>query len=427
MNWLKVAKEAQNKRTALLNKAKEEKRAFTDEEKTEFENLKTEITNALAMHEAEKDSTELTNQLNEPANAPAVANLQVKPGQEPKFFDSLSEQLRLIRNAKATGSPDERLLKANNAASGLNTGVGEEGGFAIQKDFMGNMLETAAKEDPILSLVTSFSVSTNSNRVNWNEIDETDISSTVFGGVQVYRTPEAGTIESSKPKMKQAELKLEKLAGLCYTTDEMEEDSDFTGQLIDKSFNVALRRTLASEIMSGDGIGRCTGILTGDGLVEVAKETNQAADSIKWKNISKMYHRMLNRGEGSWAWIIHPDAHEQLDFLDFPVGTGGVPVYLPATMQGTVDTLRRLPVLESDHCSALGDKGDIVLADLSDYLLVMKKGVNKAVSMHVEFLTAQMAYRFILRVNGRPMKTSTVTINNSNNERGKYIALADRA
>jgi HK97 family phage major capsid protein len=424
MNWLKKAKDAQNKRTELLNKAKVENRAFTEEEKTAFDALKTEIDNAIAMHEAEQDVANRDKDFSEPVTTP-VANVIVKHGQEPKIFKNFTEQLAAIKNYATTGERSEKLDQVQNAL-GMNSGVGSEGAFGVQADFAGLMLDSAVKEDPILSRVDSYQISGNSDRVNFVEIDETDISTTVFGGVQVYRSPEASTVAASKPKLKEAEVKLEKLMGLAYATFELDSDSGFIDQLYTRAFNTAINRTLVSEIVSGDGVGRMKGILVGGGLVEVAKETNQTAATVEWKNISKMYHRALERGQGNWVWIMHPDVHQQLDFLNFPVGTGGVPVYLPASMTGTIDTLRGLPVLESDHCSALGTKGDIMLVDLNDYFMIYKGGVQKDVSIHVAFLTAENAFRFIFRANGRPKRSTTLKIKNSNDLRGKYISLATR-
>ena len=144
-----------------------------------------------------------------------------------------------------------------------------------------------------------------------------------------------------------------------------------------------------------------------------------------WENISKMYHRILDKSKA--VWLMHPDCSEQLDFLSFPVGVGGVPVYLPATMQGTIDTLRAKPIYESDNCSALGDLGDINFVDLSQYMLAYKGGIDAATSIHVQFLTAQNCFRFIFRANGMPKKSAALTIKNSAKQRSSFVTLAARA
>jgi len=426
MNWLEKMKELQNKNKELLSKVKDEKRSFTDEESNAFDSNFAEIENCKKMIEAEKRSTSIQDELDKVVEDKSKdLNIKVKD-ERLGPFKNLTSQLSAVKKSAQTGIVDERLYKVQNA-SGMSVGVGSDGGYAVQSDFAGMMLETAVKEDPILSMVDSYEVSGNSDSVHWVDINETDVSSTVFGGLQTYWASEASTVTASKPKIQEKDLKLEKLMGLAYATFELDESSDFIDQLYTRGFTTSIRRNLTSAIVSGDGIGKPTGILTGGGLVSVAKESGQDADTVLWKNISNMYHRALDRVGGKWAWLVNPDVHEQLDFLSFPVGTGGVPVYSPANITGTVDTLRGFPVITTDHCSALGDKGDIILADLSDYFLAYKGGIRKDISMHVQFLAAENAFRFIYFVNGRPKRTSTLTIKNSSKARGKYITLAPRA
>ena len=62
------------------------------------------------------------------------------------LFNNLGEQLRSIQMA-AKGQFDERLQRIDNEcrATGMSAGVGSDGGFAIQTDFGGMMMDTAAK------------------------------------------------------------------------------------------------------------------------------------------------------------------------------------------------------------------------------------------------------------------------------------------
>ena len=48
-------------------------------------------------------------------------------------------------------------------------------------------------------------------------------------------------------------------------------------------------------------------------------------------------------------------------------------------------TIYGLPVLQFPGCKKLGDKGDVVLAALSQYRTISKGDIRKDVSMHVRF------------------------------------------
>jgi HK97 family phage major capsid protein len=352
---------------------------------------------------------------------------QPKSEKRLKLFNNFGEQLMAIKRQATTGVVDDRLLRIANEsrATGGSVGIGSDGGFAVQTDFAGMMMETAAKSGNILPLVDNYGISDNSDNVKWVDIDETDVSSTVYGGVRVYRRAEAATVTATKPKLVEREIKLEALMGLAYATWELEKHSNFVSEMYTKSFTKAIQRKLESEIIAGLGAGECLGFQKGGDRVSVAKESGQAADTVVYENIVKMYNRMIDKQNG--YWIVNPDVQEQLDFLSFPVGVGGVPVYLPASSVGTMATLKGRPIIESDHCAALGDLGDINFANLSEYMLITKGGVEQDYSIHVNFTTAENAFRFIFLANGMPKKSSALTIANSSNKRANFVTLDARA
>jgi HK97 family phage major capsid protein len=72
-------------------------------------------------------------------------------------------------------------------------------------------------------------------------------------------------------------------------------------------------------------------------------------------------------------------------------------------------TIKGRPVKPIEHAAKLGDAGDIVLADMSQYLLATKGGVKTASSMHILFLYDEMAFRVTYRVDGQPVLASAIT------------------
>ena len=153
------------------------------------------------------------------------------------------------------------------------------------------------------------------------------------------------------------------------------------------------------------------GILNSGSLVSVAKEVNQPADTIVYENILKMWSHMIASSRANAVWLINQEAETQLYSMYLSVGTAGVPVYMPANgISGQpFGTLFGRPVIPVEQCSALGDKGDIILADLSQYLIADKGGVQTASSMHVRFLYDEMAFRVTYRVDGQPLRNVPIT------------------
>jgi hypothetical protein len=71
----------------------------------------------------------------------------------------------------------------------------------------------------------------------------------------------------------------------------------------------------------------------------------------------------------------------------------------------------------------LGTVGDIVLASMSQYQAISKGGVKSASSIHVQFATDEMAFRFIYRIDGAPNLASPVTPFKGSNTVSPFVAL----
>lgn len=341
-------------------------------------------------------------------------------------FNSLGEQMRAVMLA-AKGTPDNRLSVVNEA-QGINTGSGTDGAFAIQEDFAGVILETAATSGDILSRVDSYTSGAASNSVRFMSCDETDVSESVYGGVQAYWASEAATVNASKPKFFETKIDLDKLMAFIYITDEAMEDMPFMSGLMNNAMALAANRLLEGSVVDGDGVGKPLGILNAPNLVSVPKESSQT-DKLTFKNIARMYGRILPRCKTNAVWLMHPDLAEELPFLNLPIGTGGVPVYLPPTGAAATPyaTLYGKPIIETDHMAAIGQKGDIGLFDLKEYMLLRKGTVKQDMSIHVEFLTAQNCFRLQLRAGGAPKGKSAVKLKHSSVLRSPFVVLEARS
>jgi HK97 family phage major capsid protein len=129
-------------------------------------------------------------------------------------------------------------------------------------------------------------------------------------------------------------------------------------------------------------------------------------------------------------WIANRDAFPQLATMELAVGTGGVAVYTPANGAAgrPYDTLMGLPLVFTEHCSTVGDAGDIVLCDWSQYLVGQKSaGLKFASSVHLKFDYDQTAFKFTLRIDGQPWWKSAMTPKNGSNTLSPFVSLAARA
>ena len=345
-----------------------------------------------------------------------------------KVFSSLGDQLKAIYAFRKEGVKDERLQQVNNAVLGSNEGTGADGGFALQTDFTDQILESAVEQSPLLNRLDRYTCSSAANAMRWLSADETDVSKSVFGGVQMYWASEGATVAASKPQFRELKMDLEKMMGFAYCTDEMLTDAAFMTGFFGTAFTLAADRLLTESVISGDGVGKPLGILNSKAIITVDKESTQAAGTFLGANAIKMQARALPRNRDRLVWLMHPDAEELLPYLSIQSGEAAKFLWNPEGGLGNFDTQRVLnkPVLFEDSCSALGSKGDINLVDPMYYILLTKGTAKQDWSVHVEFLTDQNCFRMVYRCNGAPKIEKPLTIKNSAKTRSPFVTLAAR-
>ena len=347
-------------------------------------------------------------------------------------FLSFGEQLVAVMNAGMQGGVVDPRLRNIQAATGLGETVPSEGGFLVQTDFATDMLKDVFETGILASRCRRVTISGKSNSLKINGIDETSRATSRYGGIIAYWIKEAGSKSATQPKFRQIELNLHKLIGMCYATDELLDDAAALEGIIRDGFKGEFGFRIDDAIINGTGAGEPLGILASGCLVSVAKEAAQAADTVMTENIVKMYSRLFASSRPSSVWLINQNVEPQLFTLHLDVGTGGIPVYMPAGgLSGLpYGTLFGRPVLPIEQCQTLGDQGDIILADFRNgYILAEKGGVKSDVSIHVKFDYDESVFRFVIRVDGQPVRASELTPykGGATATQSHFVALDDRA
>lgn len=338
-------------------------------------------------------------------------------------FKSAGDFFRAVRFAGAA-NPDVRLK----AASGLNETNPGDGGFLVPPQVVNELLRRVYETGALASRVRRIPITSNSIKIN--AIDESSrVDGSRWGGIQAYWEGEASQYTAAQPKFRQMQLTLKKLTGLCYATDELLDDANALASVVSQGFQEEFAYKVDTAIMRGTGVGQPKGILNESALVSVSAEAGQAADTIEPENLMKMWSRMWARSRSNAVWFINQDIEPSLFQLGLGIGAGGGSlVYMPAGgLSGSpFGTLFGRPVVPVEQCSTIGDAGDIVLADLSQYLWVDKGGVNAQSSMHVRFLYDEMAYKFTYRADGQSVWNSALTPAYGSNTLSPFVALAAR-
>jgi len=357
--------------------------------------------------------------------SPNEIKVTLDAGDQP--WESLGRQLMAVKDfAMSGGMKCDAKLKA---PTGLSEGQPSEGGFLVQTDFATSLLEKVYADSSVVSRVNRMPISTNSNSMKIPAVSESSrADGSRFGGIRAYWGAEAGTKSSSQPSFDTISLELKKLYGMCYATDELLEDAPALESWIRMAFAKEFDFKITDAIVNGDGAGKPLGIMSAPCAISVSAETSQVADTILYKNITNMWARMYAPCRQNAVWLISQDVEPTLYEMVIPVGTGGVPAYMPAGgLSGApYASLMGKPVLPIEQCDNVGDTGDIILADLSQYIMIDKGGMKAASSIHVAFITDQTVFRFVYRCDGQPWWKSALTPFNGGNSQSPFIYLAAR-
>lgn len=349
----------------------------------------------------------------------AKAPAEVKTADE-KCYRNLGEQLADIKKASLGYGVTPALEKTQRSILGMNTQVGSEGGYAIQVDFANRIMDSVIEQSEILNRVDRYQVSANANEVYVSMVNETSTAN-VFGGVVAYVVEEGATIPNTKPSLKQIRLPLKKLAALAYVTDEQMRDAQFTGSLLERAFGLAIARLREKMII--------TNVINNPGTTTIAKESGQSAATVVGKNFLKMRNALISTSRRNAIWTMHPDVMAELPEVYLAGTHTDKFLYMPedGIYSTGYDRLFGREIIESDYCSALGTKGDVLYWNPLEYLEITKGGIETAASIHVAFDTAQMAFRAISYANGMCKYDQGISLVNSSVARASYVTLATRA
>ena len=299
------------------------------------------------------------------------------------------------------------------APTGLSEGIPADGGFLVQTDFATTLLEKTFASSGILNRVFRMPISGNANAIKIPAVaDNSRADGSRSGGIQAYWMNEAGTKTPSYASFAQVALELKKLVGYTTCTDELLQDTSALESWIMRAFASEFDFKLADAIINGDGAGKPLGVLNAPCLITITAETGQGAATIVAENIDKMWMSRFGPNSASYVWLYNQNIEQQLSEMNYGVGaTGGSLVYMPpgGISGAPYATLKGRPMIPIEQAATLGTAGDIILADLSQYIMVDKGSMQSASSIHVNFATDQTAFRFVYRTDGQPLWSSYLT------------------
>jgi HK97 family phage major capsid protein len=347
-------------------------------------------------------------------------------------FPTFGAFLQAVRLASVQGGAlDPRLQKRGvGGALGASEADPSDGGFLIDPEWSRTLVERMYMTGQVISRCFEMPISNESNAIVFPQFDESSrVNGSRFGGVQGYWQNEADTMSSSKPKFSRGKAQASKVIALVYLTEELFQDTAALDIWVSACMVKELAFVLEDAIVNGDGSGKPQGIMTAGAMIQMAKQVGQASGTIVSENVTDLWRTMWVPSRRTAVWLAHPDAEAQCIGLTAAVGAGGstIPLY-QATQDPDNQPFNLIlgrPVICMEQTQVPGKPGDLIFVDFSRYALAFREA-RADVSIHIQFLSDQVAFRVVMRCGGLPIDQVPLMPFNGSNKVSPYLCLAQR-
>ncbi len=384
----------------------------TAEDKAEWDRLKAEADKLRGQIANAEEVAELERQAALDEAIPAAARGQgIVPGPQPATeFESLGEFMAsVVRNPN-----DQRLANlwhegqdGNRAEQSMGTGAA--GGFAVPTQFRGTLMEVSPQEARIRPRAQVIPAGTPpDSAITMPALDQTGATpGNVYGGVTVDWIGEGGEKPETDADLREIKLEPQEVAGYVKISDKLLRNWQAASAILERLLRGAIISAEDFAFLSGNGIGKPQGLIGSGAAYAVNRET---ANQISRVDINAMTARILMRG-GMPAWLASQSVLPQLQNMRNEVGsppTGdGALVWNPDLRDNAGNQLLGgYPILWNERSPQLGTKGDLVLTDLSYYLIKDGSGPFVAASEHVHFTQNKTVIKVFWNVDGQPWLTA---------------------
>ena len=322
-------------------------------------------------------------------------------------FSSSGEMALSVANAAMGQGIDTRLQ----LLATMNQTQGSAGGYAVPKTHLTEIIDGVLSDElSLLNLCDRYPVVGES--VDMPALDETSRADGSRGGGLVgYWKAEQTQMSATDTKLRQIKLEPQELYVYSKVTNKLLRNAPTLTAFLNKKVPQEIQFKINDAIINGTGAGMPQGVLAAAALVAVGKKVGQPADTFIWENAKAIRGRVAPRSFQRGVWLINQEDVEQLEGMHMPVGTGGVPVYMPAggISERQYSTLYGRPVLVCEQSPALGDQGDVMFFDGAYYMIGWKGMVDQSMSIHLEFDYNRTCFRWVLELDGQPSITAAIT------------------
>ena len=384
---------------ALLNTADAEKRNLNEAEEKEFNDLDASIPVIkadIAKREKLEGEKSALSQTRRTIPIPAATH----KAEDPKEFKSIGEFIHSVRYA-----PHDPRLEYLAEQRAQSMGVGSEGGFAVPTQFRETLLAVTPQQAIFRPRATVIPAgSPPDSEISMPALNQ-GAAENMYGGIAVQWIGEGDTKPETDLALKEIKLKPHEVAAHVVITDKLLRNWGAASALISAQLRLAIIAAEETAFYNGNGVARPLGVLQSPARINYARAV---ANQIAYADIVGMYARL--RMNMSPVWITSQTTIPQLATI---ADAGNNNLWMPSAVAGLPPTLMGIPVLFHERSVALGTAGDLILADLSYYLIKEGSGPFVMASEHVYFTSNRTVIKVFWNVDGSPWLSEPIPLEGS--------------
>lgn len=321
-------------------------------------------------------------------------------------------------NAVMSGRHHPGLIK-----NAMSETVPSDGGFLVPSETASRIHAVSLENEIVMPRCFVQPMKSNSIVIPAMEIGSH--ASALLGGFTASYVAEAGTITPANPKARAMELTAKKLVGMIRFSSELGADMIGGENQLISLCGRGLSWYRDRAFLKGTGAGEPLGILKSPALVEVAAEGGQGDATIVYENVIKMMAAMFPGSFKNSVWVAHQSTIPQLLSLTLGIGTAGAMIPVMNESNGEFRMLTR-PVIFTEKTETLGEKGDLMLVDFSQYVVGLRSEMRFDLSLHAMFSSDELMARVIERHDGQPLWSEPLTLADGATEVSPFVVLAER-